>query len=403
MNSTFEISRLPHLVVGEPIDVLLPRWLKEQGYTDVLLCVGKHSLEQSGVLDQLLSALKAGSIGCSIERAGHEPSPELVDTIQTKFFETDVQCVVGIGGGSVLDTAKAVSAMIAESRNAGEAVSVVNFLEGVGTMTPSGKRIGLVAVPTTAGTGSEATKNAVISRVGKDGFKKSLRHEKYIPDAAVLDGELAVTAPASVTTATGLDAVTQLLEAYVSEKASSFTDMMALEGLAAAGKTLPRIITGGEGKDPALRTEMAYAAYLSGACLANANLGVVHGAASVLGSMHAIPHGVVCGTLLREASVRIIAKAQQVSNDIALKKYSRAGFALAQPDAIPPFGERVDAGLQLLDEILTTWQETFSIARLSEYGFTEEELRSAAEKTGLKETPAELSTEDIQQLFTARL
>ncbi len=222
--------------------------------------------------------------------------------------------------------------MIAESRAAGSPVSVIDYLEGVGTRTPSGSRIGLAAVPTTSGTGSEATKNAVISRLGEQGFKKSLRHDRYVPDLAILDGSLITSCPASVTAASGLDAVTQLLEAYVSTASSAFTDMIAIEGLTLAAGVLESLVCGTLSDDPEARTVMAYAAYLSGVALANANLGVVHGAASALGGRRPIAHGVVCGTLLhasQKAIIHHLALDESREAEAALHKYSQAGYALA--------------------------------------------------------------------------
>ncbi|MDA3833915.1 MAG: iron-containing alcohol dehydrogenase [Spirochaetales bacterium] len=408
MYSSFEAAPLPQLLVGEQVIEFLPQFFKSSKITDLLLCIGGRSLDRSGLLEKMLNVLQSHDIACSVERITAEPSPECIDSITDRYADSSIQGVLGIGGGSVIDAANAVSAMLAESREAGERVSVVHFLEGVGDRKPSGKRIGLTVVPTTAGTGSEATKNAVISRVGVGGFKKSLRHIGYIPDAAVLDGRFSVSAPQVVTAASGLDAVTQLLEAYVSKKACPFTDLLAVEGLQVAGRVLPALVRGESAAEPGERTKMAYAAYLSGVCLANANLGLVHGASSVLGSMHAVPHGVVCGTLLYEASLKIIAEAKErFSSDnraeTALKKYSRAGFALAGSCPLPGFGSDIEKGLTFLEEILFSWQNSFMVPGLGEYGFIESELAGAAAETGMKETPVPLSPDDIFRLFKKRL
>jgi len=218
--------------------------------------------------------------GLSLRRypVSGEPSPEVVDRIAASL-EADV--VVAIGGGSAIDAGKAVAAM------AEEGGSIVDYLEEVGTKPPTGRRRFLVAVPTTAGTGSEATANAVISRVGASGFKKSLRHEGYIPDIALIDPELALDCPPAVTAASGLDAITQLLEGFVSTGGNPLTDALGRSGLATAGRSFSRAVHEG---DLIARSAMAYAAYLSGVILAIAGLGIVHGIASPLGGAYPVPH-----------------------------------------------------------------------------------------------------------------
>lgn len=197
---------------------------------------------------------------------------------------------MAIGGGSVIDCGKAVAAMLVEDG------SVQDYLEGVGTRKPSGAKIPFIAVPTTAGTGSEATKNAVVCD-RKEGYKKSLRHDAYMPDVAVIDPELTMTAPRPVTIACGLDAVSQLIESYTSTKANVFTDSLALTALSHASESLlPHCLD--QGNDISLRGKMSYAALISGITLSHAGLGAVHGMAGPLGGLFPVPHGVTCGKLL---------------------------------------------------------------------------------------------------------
>ena len=394
---SFSLASLPQLETGAGSLSMVPGWLSSQGHKKVILCIGGSSLQRSGVLKQFLTACEAAGIEASVSLVTGEPSPEIVDPISEANLESGATCVLGIGGGSVIDAAKAVSAMVAEGRD-GRDHRIKEYLEGVGNLTPSGKRIGLVAVPTTSGTGTEATKNAVISSVGKNGFKKSLRHMQYVPDLAILDGALITSCPASVSAASGLDAVTQLLEAYVSTAATPFTDVLALQGLEIAGKVLPGIIDGSLSEDAEVRTQMAYAAYLSGVTLANANLGVVHGAASPLGAAREIPHGVVCGTLLRSASETIIEKLIQEGNSASLLKYANAGYALM---GMPAGG--IHRGLDFLLELLTKWENAFDIPKLSSYGFTHGELKALVPSVGIKNTPAALSVEEVEKILLERL
>ena len=189
-----------------------------------------------------------------------------------------IDVVLSTGGGSVIDAGKAVSAML---RVEG---SVAEYLEDVGTRKHPGTKVPFVAVPTTAGTGCEATRNAVLSRVGPDGFKKSLRHDNFLPDAAVVDPVLTLSCPPDITAACGLDALTQLLESFVSTKASVLTDVLALSGLEHIGNSLVPACTN-SGQDIDMRANLSYAALMSGITLTSAGLGTVHGFASSIGGL----------------------------------------------------------------------------------------------------------------------
>ncbi len=232
--------------------------------------------------------------------------------------------VIAIGGGSVMDAGKAISAMVLQND------SVMAYLEGVGEgKQHNGLKVPMIAVATTSGTGSEATKNAVLSQVGENGFKKSLRHDNFVPNVAILDPELMVTCPQSVTVASGLDALTQLLGAYVSTKATPLTDALALSGIEHFKEGFMGVCSG-LSKDTQMRGHMAYASLMSGIVLANAGLGIVHGFASSVGGYFDIPHGVVCGTLLGEAvklNIQLMNQDKDRYNE-ALKKYAKVGSIL---------------------------------------------------------------------------
>src|SRR5690606_22395692 len=198
-----------------------------------------------------------------------EPTPSIVDAAVNEFGDFSPEVVVAIGGGSVLDAGKAISAMLPLK------AGVREYLEGVGSRTHPGDKVPFIAVPTTSGTGSEATKNAVLSEVGERGFKRSLRHDRFVSDVAIVDPVLAVTCPKTVTATSGMDAFTQLLESYLSTAANPITDALALEGLRHVSRSLPLAV-----HDPgnlSARCGMALASYLSGITLANAGLGLVHG------------------------------------------------------------------------------------------------------------------------------
>ena len=399
------IAAIPQLIQGPGSLKRVTEWLIGRRFISVILCTGGKSFDNSLFRDELFDLLSTQGITYKRFIISGEPSPELIDSITYSAAFEPFDCVIGIGGGSVMDTAKAVASMIPVVRRAGagstESVSVYDYLEGVGTKNPEAERLGLVTIPTTSGTGSEATKNAVISRVreGDGGFKKSLRHDNYVPDLAILDANLIQTCPQEITASSGLDAVTQLLESYVSTLSNPFTDALAEDGLIRVGKSLLPVCENGQNIQA--RSEMAYAAYLSGITLANANLGVIHGAAGVLGCIRPIPHGVVCGTLLAESTKTITDRliGDFDENNPALLKYSKAGYLLN----IDKKYKNVKYGVTLLLDTLFSWQEVLKLPCLRVYGFTKEELLILAEKTDLKKTPVNLSVNEIRQIFTARL
>jgi len=402
----FGHSRLPRMIAGRGRLKQLPAVLRECGYLKTSLITGGKSYTDSVFREELEKGLREAGIEFRHFQVSGEPSCGVVDTVRDECIRLELDSVLAVGGGSVIDTGKAVAAMM---RHAG---SVREYLEGVGDKQASGARAPLTAVPSTSGTGSEATKNAVISEIGTHGFKKSLRHEAFIPDIALLDPAVTSGCPADVTAAAGLDALTQLLEAYVSTGSSPFTDALALDGLRRTGWALPRVMK--NGRDLEARMQMAYAAYLSGVCLANAGLGVVHGAASPIGALRSVPHGVVCGTLLPSATESIVQQLRQAGpgGEAALGKYARAAAALiGRPDEVlsEPNGrldpDTAEAGdmCDRLVELLYRWVADFDVPRLSAYGFTSEDLDVLSSRSSLKGTPVDLSRDRIKEILSRRL
>ncbi len=348
---------------------------------NILLITGGSSLKHSGRLAELSSSLESKQFVCHLASVSGEPSPEAVDRIVSTVVDSRIDIVVGIGGGSVIDAGKAVAAMLTTEGN------TVDYLEGVGTHRPPGTTKPCIAVPTTAGTGSEATKNAVLSRPGPQGFKKSLRHEAYVPDFAVVDPALTTTCPPDVTAAGGMDALTQLLEAFVSTGASPMTDSLCRSAIAPLAMNLISA-TLTRPDDPSVREKISYGAMISGIALANAGLGVVHGAASVLGGLFRIPHGMVCAILLPPATKITIEECLGAGQTEALRKYDELGQMVSKTFDDPP--DRIG-----LVDTLYRLREDLMIPRLGSFGVGETDIERIAETAGCKNNPVRLSPEAV--------
>lgn len=328
------------------------------------------------------------------EQAEHEPSPENVDYIADKYRGQNISAVCAVGGGSVIDTGKAVSAMLTQNS------SVCDFLEGTGTKIHSGEKTPFVAVPTTSGTGSEATKNAVLSCVGADGFKKSLRHDNFVPDIALVDPELALLCPKHITAACGMDAFTQLLESYVSTKANPLTDAMSLSGLLYIKNCLVLTATTAGGAIE-YRTGMAYASLLSGITLAQAGLGTVHGIAGTIGGYFDAPHGVLCGSLVCTVTKMTIEELIKGNGSHeALVKYARVGALFAEKT----FSEKdtIEHATQLV-ETIQSWAEKLCMPRLSEFGICKRDIEKIVQNSDNKNNPVVFSKEQMAEIISEQL
>ena len=294
----FKCARIPQVYFSIPVPDALAFLLAKTGYRTLIIS-GETSWGHLAIEAELEKSLSPHIKSLAYERFSGEPSPEIVNTMVSRHRGA-IDAVVAVGGGSVIDAGKAVAAMLCEND------PVERFLEGVGDLVPSGKRTAFYACPTTAGTGSEATKNAVLSNVGPSGYKKSLRHDNYIPDAAIIDPPLSLSCPLETTIASGLDALSQLLEAFTSSKANALTDCYALEGIALGYEGLTNAAK--EPENISHREKLALAAFYSGIALANAGLGAVHGIAGPIGAYSSIPHGLICGKLLSPVFLETITR-----------------------------------------------------------------------------------------------
>lgn len=391
----FSIARLPRIEFSAGALKKLPDIIAGYG-AHVLLVTGTRSFINTPHWQLLIDQLEHRSITWRHCTVAEEPSPALIDEFVKAHASDHFTAVAGIGGGSALDAAKAIAGLLQVQR------SVMDYLEGVGPELPyQGPTVPFIAVPTTAGTGSEATKNAVLSIQGENGFKKSFRHDKLVAEYAIVDPDLLESCPPSVIAANGMDALTQLLESYVSIKANAFTDALAVSGLHAARDALIPLYHQ-HGDLPQHREKMAYAALLSGITLAQVGLGSVHGLASPLGAFYPIPHGAVCGTLVG-AATRINIRSMQTRepNNLALAKYLHVAEILCEKRFIDP-----ETAFNALVDLLAQWTAELALPRLSHYGLQSSKLDKIIANcrgNSMKTNPIVLTDDEIRQILLERL
>lgn len=394
--SSFGVARLPSIQFGNGKVRHLVDHLRTFG-DRALLVTGHHSFVTTDRWQTLKTRLKDAGIDWDWLQVNGEPSPSQVDEAVKTYRGTGIKAVVGIGGGSVLDAAKAIAGLLPGGR------PVCDYLEGVGRGLPyEGPSVPFIAVPTTAGTGSEATKNAVLSQQGRKGFKKSFRHEALVAQLAIIDPELLQTCPKSLIAANGMDAFTQLLESYVSVNASPITDALAWSGMTAFRDGFWSAWEAGHPDAESGYGKIALASLLSGITLAQAGLGSVHGLASPLGAFFPIPHGVVCGTLLATATaVNIAALRTREPQALALRKYAAVGRLLANNDALDE-ASACDA----LVSILIAWTAQLEIPRLGHFGIVPGDLAAVVKNArggSMKTNPLTLTDDELQKVLSARL
>ena len=386
----FQFARVPKLIFKNGVIADLPSIIKSFG-TRIVLVTGKKSFIRSVYAEKMLYDFDNMGISSELITVSGEPSPELIDESVGLLNKENFDLVVGIGGGSVLDAGKAISGMIYRSE------SITDFLEGVGTKEHPGTKIPFIAVPTTSGTGSEATKNAVISKIGKSGFKKSLRHDNFVPDVALIDPQLTLDCPKNITAASGMDCFTQITEAYLSNNANPYTDALALEGLKEISASLLRTYTNGD--DIGARSGMSFAALTSGICIANAGLGVVHGFASSIGGMYDIPHGLVCGTLMAKANEINVRELRKLSgNQPSLRKYALLG-ELFLDERGKSDDYYIDGFIAHLNKLTSDLQ----LQGLKGYGVEAGDIEMICSVTEIKNNPVNLGLDELSEIITSRL
>ena len=339
------------------------------------------------------SGERAGALAAALPEAvlfpvAGEPTVDLIRQGAELRRQERCEVVIAIGGGSVIDAGKALAAMLA---NPGEPL---DYLEVVGRGKPLSKPAApCIAIPTTAGTGSEVTRNAVLASPAHR-VKASLRSAGMLPRLAIVDPNLTLGLPRALTASTGLDALTQLIEPYVSVRANAMTDLYCVEGIRRAAGALPRAFDSPQ--DRAARTDMAWASLLGGLALANAGLGAVHGFAAPLGGMFPAPHGAACAAVLPHAmEVNVRALRERAPESRALERYGEISRLLTgQPHATADDGARWVAALC----------RRLEIPPLAAWGVTAADFESLVEKasqaSSMKANPIVLTRAELREILT---
>jgi alcohol dehydrogenase class IV len=354
--------------------------------------MGSRALVATGLppdlTEPLLEMLQTEGIDCLSFSVTDEPTTDLVQEGTQLARDGERDLVIGFGGGSAVDAGKAVAALLT---NEGEPL---DYLEVIGRGKPLRRAPApYIAIPTSAGTGAEVTRNAVLAS-SEHKVKVSLRSPLMLPRLALVDPELTFSLPPAVTASTGLDALTQVIEPYVSYRANPLTDSLCREGMARAGRSLRR--TYEDGTDAEARDDMSITSLFGGLALANAGLGAAHGFAGPVGGLFHAPHGAVCAALLphvMEANVRALQKRQP--DNPALQRYNEIAHILTG---------KADAAAA---DAVTWVQElcqALNVPPLSAYGMTPADIPLLVEKSAvassMKANPIGLTTDELSSILS---
>jgi alcohol dehydrogenase class IV len=367
--------------------------LREAG--DIVRAFGTHVLVVTGSspdrADRLLSLLGERGVGATVFRVAGEPEVETVRRGATVARDEGCDCVVGFGGGAALDAAKAIAVLVTNAGDVSDYLEIIGRGEAL-TAAP----VPFVAIPTTAGTGSEVTANSVLSSP-EHRVKVSLRSPMMLAKMALVDPELTYELPAAITATTGLDALVQLIEPFVSRRANPLTDGLCREGMTRVARSLRAAFE--SGRDVKAREDMAVASLFGGMALANAGLGAVHGLAGPLGGMIRAPHGALCAVLAPhavETNLRAL-RAREPGSD-ALPRYAEVARLLTGDP-----GARPDDAVAWLKRLVAN----LGIPRLGSYGLTSADVPELVEKAGrassMKPNPVVLTPEELATIVQSAL
>lgn len=380
---SFSFSTAGRIIFGSGSATQLPDVIKQYGQR-VFVITGNHTNTDEPPLAGL-------SPDIAIWRSKGEPSVEGVRAAVAAAEDFAPDVIVALGGGSIIDTGKAVGILL---RNDGD---LMDYLEVVGRGIPLiPESVPVIALPTTSGTGTEVTANAVIYSAEHQ-VKASLRSTAMIPTVAIVDPHLTVSCPPAVTASSGLDALTQCIEPYTSSQANQLTDILAAEGLRRAATGLRRAYA--DGTDRQAREDMAFCSLLSGICLANAKLGAAHGIAAPVGGMTGAPHGNVCAAVLATCcEVNVRAMKERDPSNPALQRYTEVARLLTGNSEAT-----AEDGVAWVRETV----ELLGVGGLSSFGLTEDQLdhttKGAMAASSMKGNPIVLTYDEVHEILMASM
>jgi alcohol dehydrogenase class IV len=337
--------------------------------------------------DWLRSSLESAQLSVLTFPVNGEPQIADADRGAILARENQIDVVLGLGGGSALDCAKAIAALATNT------APILEYLEVIGRGRPlENVPLPVIAIPTTAGTGAEVTRNAVLSSP-EHHVKVSLRSPKMLPVAAIIDPELTYGLPPGLTASTGLDALTQLIEPFLCARANPLTDALCREALPRAARSLPTVFHNGSNQEA--RHDMSLASLFGGLALANAGLGAVHGFAAPIGGTFSAPHGAVCAALLPHAlRVNLEALRQRGLNSSSVARFDELGMLLTG---------NAKANASDAIEFVTALCESLKIPRLGTYEIDSSHFdvlcERAAASSSMKANPIQLTPAELRQIL----
>lgn len=388
---SFDFSTAQQILFGRGKVAQVTNLVQHHGLHRCLVVTSKSASRFQSVIDLLSRA----DIEVTLFSVPTEPSIPLVREGLQKAVSAQCNGVIAIGGGSVIDTGKAIAALMRNTED------VLEYLEVIGKGKPlQNPSAPCIAIPTTSGTGSEVTRNAVLYSP-ENKVKVSLRSASMLPVAAIVDPDLVRELPPEQTAWSGMDALTQLIEPYVSSRANSITDALCLEAIPLASLALPVVFQDGEDMDA--RTDMSLASLFGGLALANAGLGVIHGFAGPLGGMFDAPHGAICAAMLPYGMAANIAHLEvaKASDPAATKTLDR--YRVIARHLTGKEGAEPKDGVIFIEQLI----RELEIPPLRNFGMTEsaadEAVQKAMNSSSMKANPVALTSDELREVYVRAL